>query len=58
VLGPRQDGKTIRPEGLKCAALKEGQRAALLDLIGAWVHILLDGGPTRGYFHLGVPLPW
>jgi hypothetical protein len=40
VLGPGQDGKTIRPEGLKCAALKEEQRAVLLDLIGAWVHIL------------------
>jgi hypothetical protein len=41
-LGPGQDGKTIRPEGLKCAALKEDQRAVLLDLIGAWVHILPD----------------
>jgi hypothetical protein len=40
VLGPGQDGKTIPPEGLKCAALKEDQRAALLELIGAWVHIL------------------
>jgi hypothetical protein len=40
VLGPGQDGKTIRPEGLKCDALKEDQRAILLDLIGAWVHIL------------------
>ena len=42
VLGPGQDGKTIQPEGLKCDALKEDQRAALLDLIGAWVHILPD----------------
>lgn len=40
VLGPGQDGKTIRPEGLKCAALKEDQRAILMELIGAWVHIL------------------
>jgi hypothetical protein len=40
LLGPGEDGKTIRPEGLKCAALKEDQRAVLLDLIGAWVHIL------------------
>jgi Protein of unknown function (DUF3500) len=39
VAGPGQDGKTIRPEGLKCAALKEDQRATLMDLIGAWVHI-------------------
>ena len=35
VLGPGQDGKTIQSEGLKCAALKEDQRATLLDLIGA-----------------------
>lgn len=40
VLGPGQDGKTIQPEGLKCATLKEDQRATLLDLIAAWVHIL------------------
>jgi hypothetical protein len=42
VLGPGRDGKTIQPEGLKCAALKEDQRATLLDLVGAWVHILPD----------------
>src|SRR5579871_6287659 len=39
-LGPGQDGKTIPPEGLRCSALQEDQRATLLDLIGAWVHIL------------------
>jgi hypothetical protein len=42
VLGPGQDGKTIRPEGLRCDALSDAQRATLLDLIGAWVHILPD----------------
>ena len=47
MLGPGQDGKTIRPEGLKCAALKEDQRATLLALIGAWVHILPDA-PAAG----------
>ena len=36
------DGKTIRPEGLKCADLKDDQRATLLALIGAWVHMLPD----------------
>ena len=41
-VGPGQDGKTISPEGLKCASLKEDQRAVLLELIGAWVHILPD----------------
>ncbi|MBI3762838.1 MAG: DUF3500 domain-containing protein, partial [Chloroflexi bacterium] len=40
VLGPGQDGKTVAPEGIKGAALNEAQRATLLELIGAWVHIL------------------
>jgi Protein of unknown function (DUF3500) len=42
VLGPGQDGKTIQPEGIKGAALSEAQRGTLLELIGAWVHILPD----------------
>jgi hypothetical protein len=40
VVGPGQDGKTVQPEGLKCAGLKEEQRAVLLELIGAWVKML------------------
>jgi hypothetical protein len=40
VLGPGQDGKTIPPEGLKCSALNEAQRATLIELIAAWVNIL------------------
>lgn len=40
VLGPGQDGKTIQPEGIKGAALTEAQRGTLLELIGAWVHML------------------
>jgi hypothetical protein len=40
VLGPGQDGKTIRPEGLKASALNEKQRAQLLDLISEWVGIV------------------
>jgi hypothetical protein len=48
VLGPGQDGKTIAPEGLKGSALNEAQRARLLELIGAWVHILpADAARTR-----------
>jgi len=47
VLGPGQDGKTIGPEGLKCSTLKEDQRATLLDLIGAWVHILPKDAAAR-----------
>jgi hypothetical protein len=40
ILGPGRDGKTIPPEGLKGSALNAEQRAALLKLIGAWVHML------------------
>jgi hypothetical protein len=39
---PGKDGATVKPEGLKCVSLKEDQRAVLMDLIGAWVHILPD----------------
>jgi len=40
IAGPGQDGKTITPEGLKCNVLDKAQRATLMELIGAWVHIL------------------
>jgi hypothetical protein len=39
-LGPGQDSKTIEPEGLRCAALQDDQRAVLLDLIGSWIRML------------------
>ena len=42
VLGPGEAGKTILPEGLKAAAMDEGQRAMLLDLITEWAGILND----------------
>lgn len=47
VLGPGQDGKKIQPEGLKCSSLTEAQRAVLLELVGAWVHILPKDAATR-----------
>jgi hypothetical protein len=40
ILGPGQDGKAIKAEGLKCNILNKDQRATLLELIGAWVNIL------------------
>ena len=39
---PGKDGATVKPEGLKCASLKEDQRGVLMELIGAWVHLLPD----------------
>lgn len=42
VLGPGQDGKTIRPEGLKASAMNEKQRAMLLDVISEWSGIVYD----------------
>ncbi len=40
VLGPGQDGKEIKPAGIKGAALTDKQKALLLDVIGQWVNIL------------------
>jgi hypothetical protein len=40
VLGPGQDGKTVKPEGVKCSTFDKAQRATLLELIAAWVNIL------------------
>jgi hypothetical protein len=47
LVGPGKDGKTITPEGLKCASLKDVQRATLMDLIGAWVNILPDDAAAK-----------
>jgi hypothetical protein len=44
---PGKDGATVKAEGLKCASLKEDQRAVLMDLIGAWVHILPDAAAAN-----------
>lgn len=46
VLGPRQDGKTILPEGLKASAMNERQRAVLLDLVAEWSGIVHDSAAT------------
>ena len=40
VLGPGQDRKKIAPQGIKGSALTDRQRALLLEVIAAWVHIL------------------
>ncbi len=46
LLGPGQDGKTLPPEGLKCASLNEAQRGTLVELIGAWVNMLPEDSAT------------
>jgi Protein of unknown function (DUF3500) len=47
VLGPGEDGKTVKAEGLKCNVLDKDQRAILMDLIGAWVKILPSDSADR-----------
>jgi len=42
VLGPGHDGETIQPEGLKVAALNDGQRKLLLELVSEWSGIIHD----------------
>ena len=46
LLGPGQDGKTVAAEGIKGSALTDAQRDTLLQLIGAWVHILPERAAT------------
>ena len=45
-LGPKEDGKTVKAEGIKVSALTEKQQGLLLDLIGDWVNILNDDAAT------------
>jgi hypothetical protein len=40
ILGPGQDGKTIKPEGLKGSALSDMQKAKLMEVIGEWINIV------------------
>jgi len=40
ILGPGEDGKEIRPEGLKASAMTPAQQAMLWDVVGEWVNIV------------------
>ena len=42
VLGPGQDGKEVKAQGIKASALTDMQQTMLVDLIGEWVNILYD----------------
>jgi hypothetical protein len=42
VLGPRQDGQTIQPEGIRASALTAAQQAMLWDIVREWVGIMHD----------------
>jgi hypothetical protein len=46
VLGAGQDGKTIKPQGVKGTALNDSQKAKLLDLIAEWVNIVPSESAT------------
>lgn len=47
VLEPGQDAKRIEPKGIKGTALKEAQRAKLLELIGEWINITQNESATE-----------
>lgn len=46
LVGPGQDGKTVKAEGIKGSALNDEQRTTLLELIGAWVNMLPQESAT------------
>jgi hypothetical protein len=57
VLGPGQDGKTIQPEGMKCAAMNASQQAMLLDLVGEWSGIVNEGSAAARMAEIKAKLP-
>jgi Protein of unknown function (DUF3500) len=42
VLGPREDGKTIQPEGVRVSTLNASQQSMLLEIIREWTGIMND----------------
>jgi hypothetical protein len=56
-LGPGRDGKTVEAEGIKGSALTNEQRGVLLELIGAWVHMLPEASATRRLAEIKGELP-
>jgi hypothetical protein len=46
-LGPGEDDKTVKAEGIKGSELSKEQRGVLLELIGAWVKMLPDAAAEQ-----------
>jgi hypothetical protein len=57
VLGPREDGKVIQPEGIPGSELNASQQAMLLDLANEWVGILNDEGAAAKREEIKANLP-
>jgi hypothetical protein len=57
ILGPGQDGKKIKPQGIKGSALTTSQQGMLLELIAAWVNILNDDAAAPRLAEIKTALP-
>jgi hypothetical protein len=60
VLGPREDGRTIQPEGLRASAMTPKQQDALLDLAKEWAGIVTDafGEPRMAELKANLAQTW
>ncbi len=60
VLGPREDGRTIQPEGIRAPALTAPQQTMLLDLIHEWTGIMNDAfaEPRMAEIRTNLPQTW
>jgi hypothetical protein len=57
VLGPRHDGKTIQPEGIKCSAMNASQQTMLLELVGEWAGIVHEQAAAERMKEIKANLP-
>ena len=57
VLGPREDGRTIQPEGLRASVMTAKQRDMLLDLAREWAGIVTDAFAEARMAELKANLP-
>jgi hypothetical protein len=57
VLGPREDGRMIQPEGIRATALTAKQQEMLLNLAREWAHIVADafGQPRMAELKANLP---
>ena len=60
VLGPKQDGRTIQPEGVRGSALTAKQQDMLLDLAKEWAGIVTDAFamPRIAELRANLPQTW
>jgi len=57
VLGPREDGKTIQPEGAKVSTFNASQQTMLLEIVREWTGIMNDAYADARMAEIKADLP-